>query len=256
MLAEELLAFYRQICPQILTIVDVETTGHSPQSARVIEVSVLQANLADGILAHRTELMNPQVPIPAWICQLTGISSAMVAQAPLPEQVWPNLCPMLEQGIFTAHNLSFDYGFIQAELASQGVEFQRSPTQQFCTVKLSRLLLSELPSRSLPALVEHFGFAVATSHRAAADTLACWQLAQNLLYRIQNDSDQELLDRFAQEWLSLEKVARMLKSDILHAWNQLDQRRTPWRRDRRRNTYLFPRSAVERLVLANRDGSP
>jgi DNA polymerase-3 subunit epsilon len=249
-LANDLLNHYRQISQQPLTIIDVETTGSMPRKARVIEISLLQASLTEGILSQQTDLVNPRVWVPPSITQFTGITQAMVATAPPATEVWPKYHPPLQEGILTAHNLSFDYGFVQSELQRLSLPFSRPVKHQFCTVKLSRLLLSELPSRSLPNLVKHFQFPIETSHRAEADTLACWFLAKYLLTRIQNDSDEELLDRFAKEWLPLPKLAQLLQCEPSEAWQRLDQSGVPWRHSRSTQTYLYPRGAVERLIAA------
>lgn len=106
MLSTDLLAFYRQVSQQPLTVVDVETTGYrAAGGCRVIEVSVLQATLADGIQQQQTHLVNPQVPVPEMITRFTGINQAMVDQAPLAAEVWHQYLPLLHTGVLTAHNL-------------------------------------------------------------------------------------------------------------------------------------------------------
>ena len=197
MSSTDILAYYRWAASQPLTIVDVETTGYPNARNRVIEVSVLQASLADGILMQRTDLINPEQFIPGQIVRFTGITQTMVDGAAIAAEVLPNYWTMLNQGVLTAHNLSFDYRFLQIEFQRLGMKFACPATRQLCTVKLSRLMLPELPSRSLPNLVRHFRFNVGRSHRAEADTLACWLLAQRLLTEIMNEDDDVLLARFA-----------------------------------------------------------
>ncbi len=210
MLSTDLLAYYRRISQSQFTVVDVETTGHRPPLSRVIEVSVLQATLADGILQQQTHLLNPQVLVPPSITQFTGITQEMVDQAPYSADVWYQYLPLLQDGILTAHNLAFDYSFLQSEFNYVDRIFERSAESQLCTVLLARQLLPDLPSRSLPNLVEHFGFDVGRSHRAAADTLACWMLAERLLTEIQAETDEDLLSRFANEWIPLKQAAAIL----------------------------------------------
>jgi DNA polymerase III subunit epsilon len=180
------LNFYHQISQETLTVVDVETTGLKAGPCRVIEVSILQGSLAKGIHWQETHLINPEMAVPAEITALTGITQKMVDAAPPAIAIWPQYQDVLQTGILTAHNLGFDYRFLQAEYARLGVPYHRPNGEQFCTVKLSRLLLADLPSRSLPHLVRHFGFEVGAAHRAAADTLACWMLAKHLLTQIQD----------------------------------------------------------------------
>ena len=248
-LSTDLLAFYRQVSEQPLTVVDVETTGHRAIACRVIEVSVLQATLTDGILHQQTHLVNPQVPVPAMITRFTGIDQAMIDQAPLAEEVWQHYLPLLNVGILTAHNLSFDYAFLRAEFDQSGIAFSRSPAEQLCTVILARLMLPDLPSRSLPDLVKHFQFPVDHSHRAEADTIACWLLAKRLLTDVQNEPDESLLKRFAKQWLPLGDAAAILGCSGKQARSQLEKASVCPRYVGRHKTPLYQRGSVERAFL-------
>lgn len=248
MLSTDLLANYRRLSLENFTIIDVETTGHKAYNSRVIEVSVLQASLADGIQQQQTTLINPGVSVPAMITRFTGIAQTMVDTAPPATDVWQQYLPLLSQGILTAHNLSFDYSFLQAEYRHLGMVYERSPQEQCCTVILSRLMLPDLPSRSLPDLVQHFDFPVGRSHRAEADTLACWFLAKHLLTEIQNETDEELLTRFACQWLPLREAAILLGCSQKVAQAKLEQAGAQYRTSRRSGTLMYQRGEVERVV--------
>ena len=247
LLSSELLQHYRQISQQVLTVVDVETTGHRALCDRMTEIAVLQATLADGIQHQQTHLMNCQTPIPAKIVRLTGITQDKVDAAPLPQDVLPQYLAWLQSGMLTGHNVAFDYAFIQAEYQRLGIAFSRPASEQLCTVQLARLMLPELPSRSLPNLVRYFKFPVHESHRAAADTLACWLLAKELLHQIQQEDDQILINRFQQEWIPLAVAAALLEVSPEDALAQLTQANLAWRYSRQRSTRMYQRGAVERL---------
>jgi DNA polymerase III subunit epsilon len=247
-LSLDLINFYRQISQQTLTIVDVETTGVSPHRCRVIEVSVLQASLERGIHWQQTHLINPQVLVPEQITQFTGITQAMVDAAPAPSEVWPGYQEALQTGVLTAHNLNFDYGFLRSEYQHLGLPYTRPPEQQFCTVKLARLLLADLPSRSLPNLVQHFGFQVGAAHRAESDTLACWLLAKHLLTQIQDTPEAKLLRQLDQTWISLEEAALILGCEVAQAGQQLADASLPFKSSRRSQTTLYRRGSVEKLA--------
>jgi DNA polymerase III subunit epsilon len=248
LLSTELLDYYRQASLHPFTVVDVETTGFKPDNSRVIEVSVIQATLDTGIQHQETHLINPGLIIPEQITRVTGISQAMITPAETPVTVWQRCLPLLNLGTFTAHNLSFDYGFITSEYRRLGMEFSRPQNQQLCTVILSRLMLPELPSRSLPNLVQHFGFAVGRSHRAAADTQACWLLAQRLLTDIQSMPDVELLSRFEQQWLPLGDAAVILQCSGKKARSRLNQAGFTPRLVGRYNTAMYRRGDIERCL--------
>jgi DNA polymerase III subunit epsilon len=249
-LSTELLTHYRNLSQQRFSVVDVETTGRYSWNSRVTEVSVLQATLADGVLTQQTDLVNSQTKIPAKIVQFTGISQSMVDAALPSEQVFPNYLPLLSQGVLTAHNLEFDYPFLQAEFARLGIKFDRPEAEQLCTVKLSRLMLPDLPSRSLPNLVQHFQFRVGKSHRAEADTLACWLLAERLFVELLNEDDQVLLTRFGKQWLPLREVAKMMSCSQVEARTQLDAAGITSRfvGKNRGGTWMYRRREVEQVL--------
>ncbi len=227
---------------------DVETTGVSPYRCRVIEVSVLQASLEHGIHWQQTHLINPRVAVPEQITQFTGITQAMVDAAPTPAEVWPKYQDALQTGVLTAHNLNFDYGFLRSEYQNLGLCYTRPTEQQFCTVKLARLLLADLPSRSLPNLVQHFGFQVGAAHRAEADTLACWLLAKHLLTQIQEIPEAKLLKQIDQTWIPIEAAALILGCEIVEARQRLVAAGLPTKYSSRRQTNLYRRGSVEKLL--------
>ncbi len=247
--SRDLLAFYRRASESVLTVVDVETSGSLPyRGARVIEVSVLQASLAAGVLHQETHLINPGVKLPANITAITGITQAMVAQGAFPEEVWPQCLDRLETGVLTAHNLEFDYSFLQAEYRHLDHAFSRSTEDQLCTVILSRLLLADLPSRSLPNLVKHFGFEVGTSHRAEADTLACWLLAEHLLRQIQTEPEASLLERMGQQWIRLQDAASIFNLPVKTTQKLLEKAGIDCRFSKRKNRPLYRRGDVEAIA--------
>ncbi len=207
--SRELLDRYRRMADASFTVVDVETTGLKPPQARVIEVSILQGSLQDGIRDQFTTLIDPGIPVPEVITRITGIDTSMLTGAPTAPHIWPRLHPRLESGVLVAHNLSFDYRFLRAELQREQIDWSRPEEQQLCTVRLSRRLLSELPSRSLPDLVRHFDFPVGVSHRAEADTRACWHLLVLLMDRLLGSDEASLLTELGNEWLSLSEAARI-----------------------------------------------
>jgi DNA polymerase III subunit epsilon len=248
--SQDLLGFYRHLCTQTLTVVDVETTGSVATDSRVIEISILQASLQSGIEHQETHLINPSVFVPAKITQFTGITQGMVDAGSAPADVWLSLLDQLNTGILTAHHLAFDYAFIQAEYQRLNCSFQRPIGERFCTVLLSRLLLADLPSRSLPKLVQEFNFEVETSHRAEADTIACWLLAKYLLCQIQNEADEDLLDRFQQQWIRLQDAAQILNQTPDQAILTLERMGISPRRSRSGRSLMYRRGTVETLVVS------
>lgn len=248
LLIDDLLAYYRQLSQAPLTVIDVETTGPKPAMARVIEIGIIQGSLAEGITYEDSFLIHAADRVPHHITRLTGITTDMMRQGQAVDTLWPQLRNRLSQGILTGHNLAFDYGFLQAEYRHLGQSFQRSDRDQFCTVILARLLLADLPSRSLPQLVQHFGFDVGPSHRALADTQACWQLANLLIRQIQDTSDSALRQVLAQQWIPLREAAKAFSAHTKRDLQaQLDKRGCECRSSRRSNRHLYRRGDLETL---------
>ncbi|MCB4757184.1 MAG: hypothetical protein LHV69_09205 [Elusimicrobia bacterium] len=164
-------------------VVDTETTGGSAAADRVIEVAVFRVN--DGIVLEKFHsLINPERPIPAWITAFTGIDDEMVEKAPTFEEIAPALRKILSKGIFTAHNASFDYRFLQQEFCRLEEPLER-PT--LCTVRLARRLFPDLRSRGLDALCEHLLIDIWDRHRAAGDAEATVYVFKNLLQKLERE---------------------------------------------------------------------
>ncbi len=253
MRSTELLTFYRGLADRDLVIADLETTGFKPPMARVTEISVIHASLGDGVRSQHTSLINSNTEVPFNITQFTGITQQMVDQAPDAESVWMEYFPRLKQGVLVCHNFDFDYPFMRSELQRYGMEFEKEKDDRLCTVILSRLMLPDLPSRSLPNLVKHFRFDVGESHRAEADTMACWLLLERLLTELLDMPDELLLKRFGRQWLIDQDAAEMLgcrKKDAIAIFEEAGIKiRTSKRNDMR----MVMRSDVER-ILDERDG--
>ncbi|NUN63822.1 3'-5' exonuclease [Pseudanabaena biceps] len=245
-LSKDLLTYYRKISTEMFTVVDLETTGTKGDRDRIIEISVLQATLRDGIQQISTNLVNPQIPIPEQIVRFTGISQFMVDDLESAEILLPKYLPILQTGVLTAHNLNFDYSFLKAEYQRMGIDF--TANEQLCTVQLSRLLLSHLPSRSLPKLVKYFGFNVGKSHRAESDAIACWLLLEKLLTQLLEAEDAEILLLFKQQWLSVENICEILQMPLEQVEKLLEESNIKKRYSARRQINLYQRQGVEDLL--------
>jgi DNA polymerase III subunit epsilon len=257
MLSTDLLIHYRQLAQSPLVVVDVETTGRFAWENRITEISVIQATLMHGIQHQQTHLINPETEIPPRIVAVTGITQEMVQDAPPAADVLPLYLSWLSQDILTVHNLEFDYEFLKAEYARLGMSFVRSPCDQLCTVELARLMLADLPSRSLPYLVRHFKFDVGPSHRAEADTLACWLLAKLLLTEILHEDDAALLARFAKQWIPLKIAAKLLGCSLAEGRSRLEAAGVFSRQVGRGSsgTLMYRRGAVEHLATEQQDST-
>jgi DNA polymerase-3 subunit epsilon len=151
-----------------VAFVDIETTGCSLGLHRIIDVAVIGATGGEVDFEWQS-LVNPGVHVPAGITALTGIDTAMLADAPPFGKIAKELRARLEGRVFVAHNVRFDYGFIRREFAALGDSWRRP---NLCTVRLSRALYPEMPRHNLDAVMERHGIVIENRHRAMPDAQA------------------------------------------------------------------------------------
>jgi DNA polymerase-3 subunit epsilon len=158
-------------------IVDIETTGGNAGSGSITEIAIL---ISDGksILDSYTTLVNPLQPIPLFIEKLTGISDEMVSNAPTFNAIAKEVHELLQDKIFVAHNVNFDYSFIAHQLNQQGYRFN---ARKLCTVRLSRKVFEDLPSYSLGNLCRSLDIQVKNRHRAMGDAEATTELFHRIV---------------------------------------------------------------------------
>ncbi len=161
----------------IYAIVDIETTGGYAASNGITEIAVF---VHDGLkIMDRFEtLINPRQTIPYFIQTMTGITNEMVADAPVFEEVAPQLFAILNDKIFIAHNVNFDYSFLKHQLQQCGYELN---AKKLCTVRLTRKVFSTLPSYSLGNICRSLQIPIENRHRAGGDAWATVQLFEMLL---------------------------------------------------------------------------
>ncbi|HTO73922.1 MAG TPA: 3'-5' exonuclease [Gemmatimonadales bacterium] len=160
-------------------VVDVETTGmHAAGDDRITDIAVVlvQGNRRELVFES---LINPGVPIPSRIAELTGISDDLVLDAPPFEALADEVLSALASRVFVAHNVRFDWGFVTAEV--KRARDLALAGNRLCTVRLARRLVPQLESRSLDSLMLYFGLKNPARHRAAGDALATAELLERLI---------------------------------------------------------------------------
>lgn len=166
---------------------DVETTGASPQYDRITEIGIVEM-MPDGTVSEWSTLVNPQARIPEFIEKLTGISNAMVADAPTFAQVADELQQRLEGRVFVAHNARFDYAFIKNEFKRMEQGFR---ADTLCTVRLSRRLYPQHYKHNLDSLIQRLGIEMEDRHRALADA----RVLMHFLQRLPQEHDAETIQQ-------------------------------------------------------------
>jgi len=147
---------------------DIETTGGNSSHDRITEIGIRFWRAGEVVDEWQT-LLNPGMRISPFIEQLTGISNAMVADAPPFEAIADTLEEKLRDTVFVAHNARFDYGFIKSEYRRLGRLFS---ARVLCTVKLSRRLYPEFRRHNMDSLIKRHGLGQVQRHRAMGDVAA------------------------------------------------------------------------------------
>ncbi|PKG99414.1 exonuclease domain-containing protein [Paraglaciecola sp. MB-3u-78] len=153
---------------QPYVVVDVETTGGKQPQHRITEIGAVK--MINGEIVERwSSLINPQRHISSFITKLTGISNDMVKDAPLFSEVADSLSQFMENCVFVAHNVNFDYGFFKQEYQRLDRNFVMP---KLCTVREMRKQFPGLRSYSLGNLCETFDISLENHHRALCDAEA------------------------------------------------------------------------------------
>lgn len=163
---------YRFDPEQDYVVVDIETTGSWSNGDRITEIGAVKVR-NHLVVDEWHSLLNPQRAIPAKIVQLTGITNETVRDAPLFAEVADSFMEFMGDGIFVAHNVSFDYGFIAYEFERIGRRF-RFP--KLCTCAGMRRRYPGHKSYGLGKLCETYGISLVNHHRALCDARATAQL--------------------------------------------------------------------------------
>ena len=199
----------------ILAFVDLETTGTGAATDAITEIGIVRVDgdTESGAYPQVTEwstLVNPGVRIPPEIQALTGITNAMVRDAPTFAQVADEVVARTAGALFIAHSARFDYGFLKHAFAREGRSFTASV---LCTVRLSRRLFPDAPRHNLDSVIARHALPISGRHRALGDARILWAFIQ-ALYR---ELPAEAIDAAAKRVLKTPSLPSQLPPDVLDA---------------------------------------
>ena len=162
---------------QEYAIVDIETTGGNASHSRITEIAIV---IHDGkkVMERFETLVNPQKEIPLPIFALTGINNEMVANAPIFDDIAEKVMELLNDRIFVAHNVNFDYSFVRHQLEASGFKWT---ARKLCTVRAARKIRPGFSSYSLGKLCNSLDIPLENRHRAGGDAEATAILFSRLL---------------------------------------------------------------------------
>jgi len=163
-----------------VVVVDVETTGFSPEQATIIEIGAVRLR-GTQVTGEFFSLVRPPAAIPPDITDLTGITDLMVRRAPAAADALTAFLAFARGCVLAAHHAPFDMGFLTTGCRAAGIDWPAAAVLD--TAVLARLLLGndEVPDCRLATLAQFFAVTTTPCHRALADAQATAQVLSALL---------------------------------------------------------------------------
>lgn len=175
--------------PKNYTVIDLEMTGLSAKTDRIIEIGAVRFREGNPVLEY-TAFVNPHVPIPQKVTELTGITDEMVIQNGIEgDEAINGLLDFIGNDMIVGHNVIFDYSFIK----QWAVNKKRPLELRACdTLKIARSLLPDTESKKLESLCRHYHIHRENAHRALDDSLETGllfeKLKQEMLQKVEEGS--------------------------------------------------------------------
>lgn len=180
-------------------VFDIETTGFSPVTNRIIEIGAVKVE--DGQITDRfSTFVNPEVPIPFEIEKLTSINDSMVMDAETIEVVLPRFLDFVGNAVLVAHNANFDVSFIRENAERQQIPVNFTYVD---TVGIARMLLTGQAKYTLDAVAKTLKISLENHHRAVDDAECTAEIFMKFINMLEKD-----------EVYTLEALNEMGKSSV------------------------------------------
>ena len=162
----------------VITAFDTETTGIKAETCTIIEIGAVKFS-KDGIISTFSTLINPKIPIPPVITQITKINDSMVCNMPEIKEVLPSFIDFIGDSILMGHNVQFDLNFLNCECEKNGFPYVRNKALD--TLRISRWAYPTAQRHKLDYLADALKINKGHSHRAFDDAVTCKELFLRIL---------------------------------------------------------------------------
>lgn len=191
-------------------VLDIETTGLSFRTEKITEIGAVKVK--DGEIVDTFEcFVNPEVPIPQKIVEITHITDEMVKDAETIDKVIPKFLEFIGELKLVAHNADFDVGFLKYNAENLGLKMDN---EYIDSLKLSRQLYPELKKHKLGVVAEKLGIKVENAHRALDDVKTLVQVFKKML-EIENQEEPKKRGKKKEEKKELYKTLPSYHAIIL-----------------------------------------
>ena len=158
-------------------VFDIETTGFSPVENKIIEIGAVRVK--DGVISDKfSTFVNPHVPIPYRITNLTSITDEMVMDSPGIEVILPQFMEFIGDDALVAHNANFDMSFIIENCRRLGIDKEFTYVD---TVAISRSMITKLNKHTLDTICKELGISLENHHRAVDDAGATAEMFEKFI---------------------------------------------------------------------------
>ncbi len=186
-------------------VFDLETTGFSPSKNQIIEIGAVK--VVNGSITERfSTFVNPKVPIPFEIEQLTSINDDMVLDAPTIDEILPKFMNFCQDAVMVAHNADFDMSFIKHNCSALGLDCEKTVLD---TVALSRVLLPSLNRFKLDTVAKALNVSLAHHHRAVDDAACTAEIFVKLVEMLRDRGVETMEDLDQMESYTEETIRKM-----------------------------------------------
>ncbi len=186
-------------------VFDLETTGFSPSKNQIIEIGAVK--VVNGSITERfSTFVNPKVPIPFEIEQLTSINDDMVLDAPTIDEILSKFMDFCQDAVMVAHNADFDMSFIKHNCSALGLDCEKTVLD---TVALSRVLLPSLNRFKLDTVAKALNVSLAHHHRAVDDAACTAEIFVKLVEMLRDRGVETMEDLDQMESYTEETIRKM-----------------------------------------------
>ena len=186
-------------------VFDIETTGFSPEKNKIIEIGAVKV-IGGEIVDRYSTFINPEVPIPFRIEELTSIRDDMVITSPTVDVILPQFMKFCKDCIMVAHNADFDMSFIKRNCALLGMEYNPTIVD---TVALARVLLPQLNRFKLDTVAKALNISLDHHHRAVDDAACTAEIFVKFIEKLKDRGISSLDEVNALAKSSVEMIRKM-----------------------------------------------